>query len=100
MGVHDQLAAVARRRPAGGVPLMTRCAQLLGVAVLTMSALLITPLPAASADPCPDVEAVFARGSGEPPGVGGVGQSFIDALRSQIGNRSMNVHPVDYPAST
>ncbi|MDT5019304.1 MAG: cutinase, partial [Mycobacterium sp.] len=30
-------------------------------------------LPAAVADPCPDVEIVFARGTTEPPGVGGVG---------------------------
>jgi hypothetical protein len=56
--------------------------------------------PSASADPCPDVEVVFARGSGEPPGVGGVGTSFVDALRPQIGNRSLGVYPVNYPAST
>jgi cutinase len=56
--------------------------------------------PAASADPCPDVEVVFARGSGEPAGVGGVGQSFVDAMRAEIGNRSLGVYPVNYPAST
>jgi hypothetical protein len=58
------------------------------------------PAPAASADPCPDVEVVFARGSGEPPGVGGVGGSFVDALRGQIGGRSLGVYPVNYQAST
>lgn len=42
---------------------------------------------------------VFARGTTEPPGVGGVGQSFVDALRSQIGGRSLNVYAVNYPAS-
>jgi cutinase len=56
--------------------------------------------PLASADPCPDVEVVFARGSGEAPGVGGVGQSFIDALRGQIGARSLGVYAVNYQAST
>jgi hypothetical protein len=56
--------------------------------------------PSAAAEPCPDVEVVFARGSGEAPGVGGIGQPFIDALRSQIGNRSLTVYPVNYPAST
>jgi hypothetical protein len=70
-----------------------------GAAILTTGSLM-SPTPIASADPCPDVEAVFARGSGEPPGVGGIGQSFIDALRAQIGNRSLNVYPVNYPAST
>ena len=71
-----------------------------GAAILTTSALLTAPGPAASADPCPDVEAVFARGSGEPPGVGGIGQAFIDALRGRVGDRSLNVYPVNYPAST
>lgn len=56
-------------------------------------------LPTAAADPCPDVEIVFARGTTEPPGVGGVGQAFVDALRSQLGARSVGVYAVDYPAS-
>ncbi len=58
------------------------------------------PVPSAAAEPCPDVEVVFARGSGEAPGVGGIGQPFIDALRAQIGGRSLTVYPVNYPAST
>ncbi|MFY9764830.1 MAG: cutinase family protein, partial [Mycobacterium sp.] len=53
-----------------------------------------------SAQPCPDVEAVFARGTGEPPGVGGIGEPFIDALRSQLGARSLDVYPVNYEASS
>ena len=56
-------------------------------------------LPKAAADPCPDVEVVFARGTTEPPGVGGVGQAFVDSLRSQLGGRSLGVYAVDYPAS-
>jgi hypothetical protein len=66
---------------------------------VTSVALLSAPLPSASAEPCPDVEAVFARGTGEPPGVGGVGQAFVDSLRSQVGDRSVGVYAVDYPAS-
>jgi hypothetical protein len=42
---------------------------------------------------------VFARGTGEPPGVGGIGQAFVDALRSKAGARSVAVYPVDYPAA-
>ncbi len=56
-------------------------------------------LPSAAADPCPDIEIVFARGTTEPPGVGGVGQAFVDSLRSQLGGRSVGVYAVDYPAS-
>ncbi|MGD1241934.1 cutinase family protein [Mycobacterium seoulense] len=57
-------------------------------------------LPGAVAEPCPDVEVVFARGTNEPPGVGRIGQSFVDSLRSHVGGRSLGVYPVDYPATT
>jgi cutinase len=53
----------------------------------------------AAAAPCPDVEVTFARGTNEPPGVGGVGQAFIDSLRSQISGRSLGVYAVNYPAT-
>ena len=62
---------------------------------------LVFPLvPAAGAEPCPDVEVVFARGTGEPPGVGGIGQAFIDALGSRVGGKSVGVYPVNYDASS
>jgi cutinase len=72
----------------------------LGAAGVTAWALLSAPVPSASAQPCPDVEVVFARGTGEPPGVGGVGQAFVDALRSQVGTRSLGVYAVNYSASS
>ena len=55
--------------------------RLLGVAAVTTGALLAAPIPSAAAEPCPDVEVVFARGTFEPPGLGGIGQSFVDAVR-------------------
>ena len=78
-----------------------RVAVAVGVAAAgSATALVSVPAPAASADPCPVVEVVFARGSGEAPGLGGVGGPFVDALRSQIGGRSLGVYPVNYQAST
>ncbi|MGA7053446.1 MAG: cutinase family protein [Mycobacterium sp.] len=62
--------------------------------------LLVAPVPSAAAEPCPDVEVVFARGTTEPPGVGRVGQNFVDTLRSHIGTKSLGVYPVNYPATT
>lgn len=56
--------------------------------------------PAAVAGPCPDVEVIFARGTSEPPGVGGIGQAFVDALRSGAGDRTVDVYAVNYPATT
>jgi cutinase len=74
--------------------------KLLGSAVVASWAMLLsTPLPSVSAQPCPDVEVVFARGTGEPAGVGGVGQAFVDAVRSQADGRSVGVYAVNYPAS-
>nr|WP_232022166.1 cutinase family protein [Mycobacterium basiliense] len=68
--------------------------------LVSVSAMLGMPAPPAAAEPCPDVEVLFARGTGEPPGVGGIGGSFVEALRSQIGSRSLAVYPINYPAST
>jgi len=57
-------------------------------------------VPTASAAPrCPDIEVVFARGTNEPPGVGPTGQTFVDSLRRLVGSKSVDVHPVSYPAS-
>jgi len=77
---------------------------LLGAAVattwgLTASVLPAAAIPSASAQRCPDTEVVFARGTGEDPGVGPTGQAFVDGLRSRLGNKSMDVYPVNYPAS-
>jgi hypothetical protein len=72
-----------------------------GVVVLAIgAALLSSPAQVASAQPCPDIEVVFARGTSEPPGVGGVGQAFVDALRSDVGGRSVEVYPVNYAAGS
>src|SRR6202161_3527871 len=56
-------------------------------------------VPVAAADGCPDAEVVFARGTGEPVGVGGAGQAFIDSLTAQIPGKSVNVYPVTSPAT-
>ncbi len=75
--------------------------RLLTAALLTVSAVPMTVAsPAAHATPCADVEVVFARGSEEPPGVGKVGQAFVDALRSKLTDRSMVVYPVNYAAAS
>lgn len=70
------------------------------VAVWGVSAsVLASAIPNASADPCPDVQVVFARGTDDPPGVGPTGQAFIDSLRPRVGARSFDVYAVNYPAT-
>lgn len=73
-----------------GVPVVTGLAMLSSAPVVVFSA---------SAASCPAVEVTFARGTAEPPGVGAVGQRFVDALRSRAGGRSVGVYPVNYPAT-
>ena len=57
-------------------------------------------VPTSAAAPCPDVEVVFARGTFAPQGLGGIGQDFVNAVRSKVGSKSVGVYAVVYPAST
>jgi cutinase len=59
---------------------------------------LVVTAPSAVAVPCPDVEVVFARGTGEPAGLGRVGQAVVDGLTAQIAPRSVGTYAVNYPA--
>jgi cutinase len=80
---------------------LTRASGVVG-ALLTIVATLsvaVVITPVAGAQPCPDVEVIFARGTTEPPGVGGIGQAFVDSVRARLGDRSVEVYAVDYPAS-
>ena len=73
------------------------------VAALSMGALLVVPettahvTPSASAQSCPAVEVVFARGRLESPGVGILGNAFINALRSKT-DKNIGVYAVRYNA--
>ena len=53
-------------------------------------------VPTASAA-CPQVEVIFARGRLEPPGVGVLGNAFVNALRKKV-NKNIGVYAVRYPA--
>lgn len=82
---------------------------LLGVAALLVSGVTVVapallpagPTGVASAQPaeCADVQVVFARGTGEPAGIGRVGDAFVDALRPLVPGQSVDVYAVNYPAS-
>lgn len=78
---------------------MRAIARMLGAAVLTTGAVVSATTPPAHADQCPNSEVVFARGTGEPVGLGGVGQAFVDSLQSQLPGQSIGVYPVNYPAT-
>lgn len=79
---------------------VVRLPHIAGVATIVASGFLGAPAPMAPAEPCPDVEVVFARGTGEPPGVGMAGRALVDALQAQAGSKSIAVYPVNYAASS
>ncbi|SPM31608.1 cutinase family protein [Mycobacterium terramassiliense] len=73
------------------------------VAVALVMAPAATPAPIAGLTPsasaaCPDAEVVFARGREEPPGVGAVGDAFVNSLRGKT-RMSVGVYGVNYPAN-
>jgi cutinase len=74
-------------------------AALLAAGVLIAPALApraLTSLPTASAA-CPDAEVDFARGREEAPGVGAIGQAFINSLQKKT-HMAIGSYGVNYPA--
>jgi cutinase len=72
---------------------------LLSTLVWLAAVLIVGPAPPAMGATCSDVDVVFGRGTGEPAGVGRVGQAFADELQSQIPGRTVTTYAVNYPAS-
>ena len=84
----------------GGVTLLRMSGRLAAiVSTLVFAAVPLAVAPSAAADPCPDIEVVFARGTNDSPGLGNPGQAFADALRSQVDGRTLTTYAVNYPAN-
>jgi cutinase len=73
--------------------------RLLAAAAVASWALVNGPVASAAAVSCPSSQVVFARGTGESPGVGPIGQAFVDKLRSRFRGNSVGVYAVNYPAT-
>lgn len=82
------------------VSLLRKSARVAAIASTLLSAALPLAVAApAAAQPCSDVEVIFARGTNDAPGLGGPGQAFADALTSRLGGRTVSTYGVNYPAS-
>ncbi|MGW0161527.1 cutinase family protein [Mycobacterium sp. NPDC003323] len=80
------------------IDLVRRCSVLLAAVATAAGSLILAP--AAAAEPsCPDIEVVFARGTNEDPGLGRIGNAFVNSLRGKVGGRSVGTYAVNYPAS-
>ncbi|OBF85999.1 cutinase [Mycobacterium sp. 852002-51163_SCH5372311] len=73
-----------------------RLRRLTAVALLAPTLGIVPPSAVAAA--CPGAEVVFARGREEPPGVGAVGDAFVNSLRGKT-RMSVGVYGVNYPAN-
>ena len=77
-----------------------RLLMMLGTVMIAVAGLVAIAAPSArAADACADVEVVFARGTGEPVGLGRVGDAFVDELRGDLLGRTVTAYAVNYPAS-
>lgn len=85
-------------RAAGG-PSALRLMMMIATIVIAAAGLAVVVAPGARADTCSDVEVVFARGTGEPVGLGRVGDAFVNDLRGDLGGRTVSTYAVNYPAS-
>src|SRR5512133_1718726 len=69
------------------------------VVVFSPVAAVAAPLAVSGIDEgCPDVEVVFARGTGEPSGLGSVGIPFVADLAAGLPERTLRSYGVNYPA--
>src|SRR5436190_22954258 len=79
------------------LPMSARLAAIISALICAAATLVLAP--ASSADPCPDIEVIFARGTNDAPGLGNPGQSFVDSLKGLVGGRTITTYAVNYPAS-
>jgi cutinase len=82
---------------AGRVIAATAAAVAAATTLLVAPVVAPAPMLATAAADCPNVQVVFARGTNEPPGIGRIGDAFVDALRSQVG--AVDAYAVNYPAT-
>lgn len=71
---------------------------LAGVGALSATGISLLP-SLASAAPCPDVEVVFARGTGEAPGLGITGTPLVKGIKSALPGKTVSSYAVDYAAN-
>jgi cutinase len=103
-----RIVDVAALRAKSGTVAPLRRLSMCVAAVLISGVTLVAPallpsgassIASANAEPCPAIQVVFARGTGEPEGVGRVGDAFVDALRPLVKGKSVAVYAVNYPAT-
>ncbi|GHF22973.1 hypothetical protein GCM10017786_66320 [Amycolatopsis deserti] len=73
--------------------------QLRNLTLLACAVLALAGTATADAAACSDLEVVFARGSGEAPGLGITGTPLVSDVKSALPSASVSSYAVDYAAS-
>src|ERR1700759_2155124 len=94
VGARGRSGAVTRKPRRAAAALLAPALVIVPAVIPVRDAALI---PVASAA-CPGAEVVFARGREEPPGVGAVGDAFVNSLRGKT-RVPIGVYGVNYPAN-
>jgi cutinase len=94
-----RLGSLISRTIAGATGKAVAAMFVTAVVVFSPTAAVAAP-PAVSGtdDGCPDVELIFARGTGEPAGLGSVGIPFVADLAAVLPGRTLRSYGVNYPA--
>jgi len=80
--------------------LARRIATVLAVPAVALTSLLAVGTAPAQAATCSDVDVVFARGTGETPGLGILGRPLVTGLQSQLSGYTVSSYAVDYAANS
>lgn len=104
MKIIDVAAFRAKSETVSPLRRLLMCVAAVFVSGVTLVAPAVLPSAASSiasaqADACPAVQVVFARGTGEPEGIGRVGEAFVDSLRPLVKGKTVDVYAVNYPAT-
>lgn len=104
MNIVEAAAARAKSASSSSVRRLVTVVAAVCISGATLVAPAVVPsnaaaLASAATGSCPAVQVVFARGTGEPDGIGRVGQAFVDSLQPLVGGKSVAVYAVNYPAS-
>ena len=71
------------------VTLLSTAVRVAAIAATVISGTALLPSAPAQADPCPNIEVIFARGTHDDPGMGRVGSVLVDAIQPLVGNRTV-----------
>lgn len=98
MASGDRGLSLNRRRATGAGRRHLRAGMALAAAATCVATGLVTAGPAAAAD-CSDVELVFARGTGERPGLGILGAPLVREMQAALPGKTVTSRAVDYAAA-